>query len=261
MHGDVSGSARVPDTCRVLMQRDVPVHFDWGPTAAKALGEGDGCLVIIDILSFTTAVSVAVSRGMEVLPYRFGDRGLTAFAAARGARFAVKRHEVTSERPWSLSPVALSGAPVTRRLVLPSPNGSAIASEAAGPAVAACLRNCTAVVRWLLEQRFGTEERPIAVIAAGERWPDGSLRPALEDALGAGAVLAQLQSVGCELSSEARAMAALYNATDQIAEAIRSSVSGRELILTGYGGDVTVALEADSETVVPVLLNGAFVAQ
>ena len=42
-----------------------------------------------------------------------------------------------------------------------------------------------AVARWL-QARGGT----VAVVAAGERWPDGSLRPAAEDLWGAGAVLA-----------------------------------------------------------------------
>ena len=32
----------------------------------------------------------------------------------------------------------------------------------------------------------------VAVIACGERWPDGGLRPSLEDRIGAGAVLACL---------------------------------------------------------------------
>ena len=47
-----------------------------------------------------------------------------------GAVAATGRRQVTREHPWSLSPAALSQAPVVRDLVLPSPNGSAISAAA-----------------------------------------------------------------------------------------------------------------------------------
>ncbi|MDW4906865.1 2-phosphosulfolactate phosphatase [Streptomyces sp. ADMS] len=108
------------------------------------------------------------------------------------------RRSVSPGPPWSLSPAALRRAPFAARLVLLSPNGSAI-SAAAGDTtrvVAACLRNATTVGAWLAERGYGTAERPVCVIAAGERRPDGSLRPALEDLLGAGAVVASLDIHG-----------------------------------------------------------------
>ena len=43
--------------------------------------------------------------------------------------------------------------------------------------MAACLRNAAAAAGWALGSGYGTAGRPIAVIAAGERWPDGSLDP------------------------------------------------------------------------------------
>ena len=97
-----------------------------------------------------------------------------------------------ADQPWSLSPAALLRAPYTPRLVLPSPNGSTIAAAASGLVLAACLRNASAVGRWLAAHGYGTPSRPVLVVPAGERWPDGSLRPSLEDGLGAGAVIAAL---------------------------------------------------------------------
>ncbi|HXR22167.1 MAG TPA: 2-phosphosulfolactate phosphatase [Acidimicrobiales bacterium] len=241
-----------------LRQSVAAVRFDWGPTGAEMLNDKDGCLVVVDVLSFTTAVTVAVGRGMAVLPYRLSDPGAEAFAAAHGAELAVRRRDTSQDRPWSLSPVALATAPFTPRLVLPSPNGAAIAAAANGVVVAACLRNAAAAAAWVLRSGYGTRKRPIAVIAAGERWPDGSLRPALEDGLGAGAVLHHLLLAGCELSAEAAAMATTYKASVDVGGAVRASASALELTATSFSSDVDLAIESDVDAHVPVLTAGAF---
>lgn len=152
----------------------------------------------------------------------------------------------------------MASAPFTPRLVLPSPNGSAIAATARGVVVAACLRNAATAATWVLQHGYGTDEHPIAVIASGERWPDGSLRPALEDGLGAGAVLWHLSAAGCRLSVEAAAMATTYKATGDVGEAVRASVSALELKATGFSSDVDVAVELDVDAHVAVLADGAF---
>jgi 2-phosphosulfolactate phosphatase len=236
------------------------VRFDWGPTGAEMLNDKDGCLVVIDVLSFTTAVAVAVGRGMAVVPYRLSDPGAEAFAAARGAKLAVRRRDASQDHPWSLSPAALASAPYTPLLVLPSPNGSAIAAAVQGVVVAACLRNAAAAAGWALRSGYGTAGRPIAVIAAGERWPDGSLRPALEDGLGAGAVLHHLRLAGCDLSAEARAMATTYEASEAVGAAVGASASALELKAIGFSSDITLAIERDVDTHVPVLVSGVFTA-
>lgn len=238
------------------------VRFEWGAAGAKRLAPSVSCLVLVDVLSFSTSVSVAVESGSRVFPYPWRDESATAFARQMDARLAVGRRAVTAASPWSLSPAALRRAPLARRLVLPSPNGSAIAATAGEITLAAgSLRNPAAVGQWLVGRGHGTPEQPVGVIAAGERWPDGSLRPALEDLLGAGAVIAALRARGgTALSPEAAAAASAFVAAVDVGDAVASSSSGRELADGGFAEDVAVATELDACALVPVLTHGAFVA-
>jgi 2-phosphosulfolactate phosphatase len=234
-------------------QHAYDIRFDWGAAGAAALHTGCGPLVVVDVLSFTTSVSVAVERGTAVLPAAWRDARAETLARDTGARLAVGRRSVTPDHPWSLSPAALRAAPAPERLVLPSPNGSAIAAAAGGTVVAACLRNASAVAGWL------DGGAPVTVIAAGERWPDGTLRPALEDLLGAGAVIAALlERTGVTPSPEAAAAAAAFRATRSIPDAVRGCASGVELSESGFAADVEIAVEVDRSQVVPVLRDGAF---
>ena len=155
-------------------------------------------------------------------------------------------------------------APQLERLVLPSPNGSSISVDLAGSGatvVGAGLRNRAAVARWLAP-RLGSGSR-LAVVAAGEHWPDGSLRPAVEDLWGAGAVLAALGDLGVAgLSPEAEQAAAAFTvAKSALGDRLRASGSGRELDAIGFGDDVRVAGELDVSDVVPVLDVDAFHAE
>jgi 2-phosphosulfolactate phosphatase len=146
-------------------------------------------------------------------------------------------------------------APGLVRLVLPSPNGSATSRRLASTGVTVvggCLRNASAVGAWVAARSPGS----VAVVAAGERWPDGSLRPALEDLLGAGAVLAAL---GGERTPDAAAAVAAYvDARGELATRLRDCPSGRELIGRGFAEDVEIAAELDASAVVPVLRDGVF---
>ncbi|GAA3784500.1 hypothetical protein GCM10022403_018950 [Streptomyces coacervatus] len=249
------------------------IRFEWGLAGAGRLAAEATCLVVVDVLSFSTAVSVAVETGIRVLPFwlpaspattaeRASEKAAAVYARQSGARLAVARHAVTPDSPWSISPAHLRRARFVARLVLPSPSGAAIAA-AAPPGVrvvAACLRNITAVGNWLTAHGYGTPEHPVDVIAAGERWPDGSLRPALEDLLGAGALISELHHQGAGgLSAEAAAAKAAYEGTADLTRAIAASASGRELAATGFVEDVAIATEEDTCTLVPVRdSDGAF---
>ena len=241
-------------------QEGYAVRFEWGPAGATTVGAGEGVLVLVDVLSFTTKVAVAVQHGTSVYPAAWRDAGATDLAREVDAALAVGRHEVTRDHPWSLSPAALLSAPAPPRLVLPSPNGSTIAAAAGGGVVAACLRNVRAVASWL-HRRPISAEQPVAIIGAGERWPDGSLRPALEDLIGAGAVIEELAAFGVRNASpEAEAARAVFSSTVSIPETVRRCASGVELIAGGFGTDVEVAVQLDASDEVPVLTDGAFCA-
>ncbi|MFI5498216.1 2-phosphosulfolactate phosphatase [Nocardia asteroides] len=263
-------------------QRGFGIRTEWGRSGAAAIGADAACVVVIDVLSFTTTVSVATAAGTAVFPYRWRDDSARDFAESRDAALAVGRRAAGAGQPWSLSPAAIRRAPFTERLVLPSPNGSAIAAAVAGPAtvVAACLRNRRTVADWLMAQGWGTPEHPIAIVPAGEHWPgaevagrgDGRsgsdeagtgarpVRPALEDWLGAGALAAALLDRGAaHPSPESRSAAATFTAMSNPAALIADCASGRELATIGFTEDVTLATELDADTTVPVLTDGAFI--
>jgi 2-phosphosulfolactate phosphatase len=229
-------------------QAGADVRFDWGPAGVEAVG--GAVLVVVDVLRFTTAVDAAVSRGVAVHPYRWRDASAAGFAAGVGAMLA----DGAAGRP-SLSPASLLPLEAGTAVVLPSPNGStcaALGAEAGATVVAACLRNAGAVAAWLDEQ--GTA--PVTVIACGERWPDGSLRPALEDVLGAGAVIAGLRG---DRSPEAAAAAAVWrDAEARLPEILAACASGREQVARGWTDDLAYASAVGASTTVPVLDAGAF---
>ncbi|MDP9222411.1 MAG: 2-phosphosulfolactate phosphatase [Actinomycetota bacterium] len=138
----------------------------------------------MDVLSFCTCVDAAVGRSAEILPYRWRDDSVRDFARRHDAELAGER----GEGSFSLSPRSFLNAAPGTRVVLPSPNSASLTLAAGGRAVfAGCLRNASAVAKAVRQSA-----RRVAVIPAGERWPDGSLRPCLEDLLGAAAILEQL---------------------------------------------------------------------
>jgi 2-phosphosulfolactate phosphatase len=113
-----------------------------------------------------------------------------------------------------------------------------------------CLRNAAAVSRWADDR---AERGAIAVVPCGESWPDGSLRPGVEDLLGAGAIVSELAGERSCSPEAAAAMGAFRAARPEIATALSESVSGRELREKGLEDDVAWASEVDVSECVPVL--------
>ena len=254
------------------------VRVEWGPTGAESLTtyavrSGAAVVaVVVDVLSFTTCVSVGVDAGMRVHPYRWKDETAQAYADQHGAALAKPRSQTRTEGAVSLSPSSIRAASGVTDLVLPSPNGSTISAmlaDAGAEVVAASLRNRRAVAAWLVERLEASRGRQpaVVVVPAGERWPDGSLRPAVEDLWGAGAVVAALASrlehrAGpLLLSPESVAAGAAWTAVEgRVDQALLACSSGRELVEQGWPDDVAVAAELDASKLVPVLRDGVFAA-
>lgn len=233
-----------------------------GLTGASAVAVDADVSVVVDVLSFTTTLSVAVDRGIEVFPYRWRDDGAQQYAADRQAVLAVGRSDMHGAAV-SLSPGSVRSASGLERLVLPSPNGSSIAHSLAassGVCIGASLRNASAVAEWI--HTHYREGAVVSVIAAGERWPDRSLRPSAEDLWGAGAVLAELleRRPSPAVSPEADVgVASWYSIRDRVSAALEHCASGQELVAAGYPTDVAIAAEVDTSRSVPVLENDRFV--
>ncbi len=203
-------------------QSQFTVRCEWGAHGIAALGPESDVMIIVDVLSFSTCVDVAVGNGALIYPYPWKDASAERFATSKPAILASSR----GSDPGELFPfprLAPRVIPAGTRLVLPSPNG---ATSATPPEPhrrsAGCLRNARAVA-----QAAQTIGQRISVIAAGERWPDGSLRPAIEDWVGAGAIIAHLAG---RRSPEAEvAFRAFEHVQSDLAWYLAECSSGREL--------------------------------
>ncbi len=241
-------------------QSGTEARFDWGPDGARELGRDSRVVIVVDILSFSTAIDVAVSHGAAVYPCQFAHGEAKALALRLGGIETAPRKSTTSDRPFSLSPATMALARPGMKIVVASPNGAQVslaAAESNATVMAGCFRNASAVARAALA--IGT---PIAVIAAGERWfSTNALRPSFEDQVGAGAILAALAVLGAlTMSPEARvAMSAFRAVESDLESALAECASGRELIARDFRQDVSWAAEREVSATAPIMRGSAFV--
>lgn len=235
----------------IFNQQEFDIRLEWGMRGVEELARVSDVIIIVDVLSFSTCVDVATSKDAVVYPYKFRDETANEYAANLGAELAVKR---TAPGVYSLSPQSLVHIKASTKLVLPSPNGSTLTlGTGSTPTICGCLRNAKAVAEKAMQ--IGSK---IAIIPAGERWEDGSLRIATEDLLGAGAIIAYLQG---SLSPESKTALFGYKASEQnIPTEVKQCISGKELIEMGFEADVDLACQVNVSTNVPILKDGYYVA-
>jgi 2-phosphosulfolactate phosphatase len=229
------------------------VGVEWGLEGALHYAPRVDAIVVVDVLSFSTSVAVAVDRGAEVWPHPGGP---SARQLATDIDGVLAGRRTQTDGP-SLSPTSLLDLPAGSRLVLPSPNGGLIAYSLVGQGCqvfVAALRNASAVGRYLAEAHALSS---VLVVPAGERWPDGSMRVAYEDLIGAGAVIAKMLAVdpAAQLTAEAEAAMAAFERMRPLAD----TPSGQELAERDFDDDIALASAVDASSAVPVLQGDRFV--
>jgi 2-phosphosulfolactate phosphatase len=203
-------------------QSTYQVRFEWGVDGLARLEPAD-VVVVVDVLRFSSTVIRALEGGDEV----------PMDAAARA--------------------VSLNGAAVV----------DAAAGAGAGVVLLGALRNASVVAAAVVEEQVRRGARTsVAVIAAGElasRAPEARLRFAVEDLLGAGAIIAALTDCGIDHCSPEAAAAgeAFRPLRGAMRHLLAASGSGREL--ADRGAEVHEAAAVDASTIVPVLRDGVFV--
>src|SRR5262245_17845390 len=103
-------------------QAEYNILCEWSLRGASLFAPISDAVIIIDTISFSTAVEMATSRGALVYPYRWRNDTEYEFARSVAPEVADKNNK----NGYSLSPASLQRLPSGTRLVLPSPNGSEI---------------------------------------------------------------------------------------------------------------------------------------
>jgi 2-phosphosulfolactate phosphatase len=126
----------------IFDQSEYNVRCEWGEQGVAVLAPSSDVVIIVDVLSFSTAVEIAANQGAIVFPYRWKDETAYGFANSVSAEVADKNNV----NNYSLSPASLVKLSADARLVLPSPNGSTLSLLASSElTIAGCLRNARAV--------------------------------------------------------------------------------------------------------------------
>jgi len=248
----------------VFAQPGYRCRLEWGWRGARVAAERGDVLVIVDVLSFSSAVATAVQKGAVIYPCAWEDDP-AALALCVGAEAAVGRPDVPARGRFSLSPPTFDAARPGERIVLASPNGGTCSryGRSVPYLFVGALVNAQAVAGALATVLDASPDQAVTILACGERWQepseDGELRFAVEDYLGAGAILAHLPP-HLSRSPEARAAEAAFRDTrPDLAAVLADCGSGRELIAKGYGQDVTHAARLNVYAAVPVLRGDALV--
>jgi 2-phosphosulfolactate phosphatase len=213
----------------------------------------DKSVAVFDVLRATTSIAAALAVGVAEIRI-FPDTDSAARAAAAYGQNRILCGEVNCLAPPGFD-LGNSPRAFTRSLhagataFLSTTNGTRaiIAARRAPTILTGAIVNATAVARALA--RFA---RPITLVCAGTAG-----QPALEDLIGAGAVLNALLNLSAAVPSTDDARIALRQfqlAGDNLRQAIAESTGARNLIAVGLDDDIDFCARLDSIPVVGQVL-------
>ena len=93
--------------------RAVNVDCQWALAGLRAIAR-DRVVIIVDVLSFSTATTVAVGCGATIFPGEWNDERAAALAKAEHAELASKR----GQGQYTLAPASLPRRPATKGRLL-----------------------------------------------------------------------------------------------------------------------------------------------
>jgi 2-phosphosulfolactate phosphatase len=235
---------------------------EWGKRGAREAAERADILIIVDVLSFSSTVITALNYGAIIYPYPPYLDGEN-YAEKVGAEYILGRREATEMGKPTLSPVSFQHEHAKKKYVLSSLNGAFctwIAAEVPALLIGSLL-NAASVASTANQISYITKAN-ITVIPCGEQWSDGrenedSLRPAMEDYLGAGAILSNLE--GSKSPEAEVCMAAFQNSEGKLEDWLWECGSGRELREKGFEADVRHCSRLNVFQTVPILKKDHFV--
>lgn len=234
-------------------------RMDWGIRGVKEASLRGDIIIVVDVLSFSSAITNAVHQGVIIYPFpRTGD--INEFGKLVEAEVCVLERTRARELELpSLSATSFNQSHKGKRYVVSSINGATCVKEANenNYIFIGCLLNTSAVAS-VVNKIQEDKNLNITVIASGERWSGSKdeprdLRPSIEDYLGAGAILELLDGTK---SPEAKVCISAYkNSKSELKELILDSGSGRELVQMGFLEDVEFSSQVDTFEEVPFLIK------
>ncbi|MGV3467426.1 MAG: 2-phosphosulfolactate phosphatase [Heyndrickxia sp.] len=235
-------------------------RMEWGSRGAREAAERGDIIIIVDVLSFSTTVTTAIHHGAIIFPYpAYKDGKESNYAKEVGAELIFGRAESMKLGNPPLPPIIYKHIHKHKKYVLCSLNGALCSWVAAKvPALlVGSLLNASAVAAFANKMQAQTGAA-ITVIACGEQWEEvmdgeNKLRPAIEDYLGAGAILSKLN--GGKSPEADLCVNAFKGVEGRVKELMMDCGSGRELILRGFEQDVIHAAQMDVFKNVPILTD------